>query len=121
MRLLCLVVFLAVTCRMDATIIGQNEPAQSITRQRIAMLPVEQRAAWTAYLERSERQMLVDKAALAAERAGMTAVPGLPKEGSTARSVPLMREAAWYGSPEAVHTAAVIVSFQTPRVDGART
>ncbi len=78
------------------------------------MLPAKDRAAWTAYLERSQKQMQVDKATLAAERKPGAPEPPLPKEGFSARTMPLNREAEWYGTPEARHVADVIVSFQTP-------
>lgn len=78
------------------------------------MLPAKDRAPWMAYLERSQKQMQIDRATLAAERAAGTPEPPLPKEGFSARSMPLNRDAAWYGTPEARHVADVIVSFQTP-------
>lgn len=78
------------------------------------MLPAKDRAAWTAYLERSQKQMEVDKATLAAERKPGMPEPPLPKEGFSARTMPLNREAEWYGTPEARHVVDVIVSFQTP-------
>ncbi len=97
-----------------AAAIGKSEPAQAISRERIASLPAAERTAWTAYLDRSERQRATDHATLAAERKGMAVTPELPKESSAARSIPLTREASWYGSAEARHIADVIVSFQTP-------
>jgi PelA/Pel-15E family pectate lyase len=78
------------------------------------MLPAKDRAAWTAYLERSQKQTQIDKATLAAERTAGAPEPPLPKEGFSARTMPLNREAAWYGTEEARHVADVIVSFQTP-------
>src|ERR1700733_9667048 len=105
--------FLAATPPSSA-VIGTSKPAESITAARIATLPVKDRAAWTAYLERSQKQMQIDKATLAAERAAGTPEPPLPKEGFSARSMPLNHDASWYGTPEARHVADVIVSFQTP-------
>jgi pectate lyase, PelA/Pel-15E family len=95
-------------------VIGVSKPAQSITAERIAQLPAKDRAAWTAYLERSQKQMRVDRAALAAERTPGMPEPPMPKESFSGRSMPLHRDAAWYGTPEARHIADVIVSFQTP-------
>lgn len=97
-----------------AAIVGHSVAAQSLTAERIAALPVAQRGAWMAYLRQSERQWTADQAALAAERAGLAAVPAEPLVGSPTRSMPLKHEAAWYGSAEARHIADVIVSFQTP-------
>ncbi len=83
-------------------------------RGRIAELPAKDRAPWTAYLDRSQKQMRIDRAVLAAERTPGLPEPPQPKESFSARSIPLHREAAWYATPEARHIADVIVSFQTP-------
>ena len=99
---------------LNASVIGTSKPAESITAERIAQLPAKDRAAWAAYLDRSQKQMLADRAALAAERTPGAPVPPLPQEGFAARSMPLDRDAAWYGTAEAHHLADVIVSFQTP-------
>jgi PelA/Pel-15E family pectate lyase len=97
-----------------AAVIGNSKPAESITAARIATLPAKDRAAWMAYLERSQKQMQADRGALAAERtAGAPELP-MPKEGFSGRTMPLDRDAAWYSTPEARHIADVIVSFQTP-------
>lgn len=99
---------------LQASVIGTSRPAESITPERIAQLPANERAAWTSYLDRSEKQMQADRNALATERANLATVPPLPKEGYSARSMPLDRDAAWYGSADAHHIADIIVSFQTP-------
>ena len=109
-----LCVLLLAACQLHATVIGASTAAESITPARIAKLPASQRQAWLDYLQRSERQMALDKAALAAERKGLATIPPLPKEGVGARSMPLHRDPAWYATPEARHVADVIVSFQTP-------
>jgi PelA/Pel-15E family pectate lyase len=98
----------------SAAIIGINQPAPSITAERIAKLPPALRAAWRAYLTRSEAQRAADKAALAAERVPGTPVPPPPPENARADSMPLDRDDAWYATPEARHVADNIVSFQTP-------
>jgi PelA/Pel-15E family pectate lyase len=105
---------LLVASPLLSAVIGTSRPAESITAARIATLPAKERGAWTAYLERSAKQMQVDKATLAAERTASAPEPELPKEGFSARTMPLNRDAAWYGTPEARHIADVIVSFQTP-------
>jgi PelA/Pel-15E family pectate lyase len=115
-RLLCtrsLLLGLLVSTPLSSAVIGTSKPAESITPARIATLPAKDRAAWTAYLERSQKQMEVDRATLAAERAGGPE-PSLPKEGFSARTMPLNRDAEWYGTTEARRVADVIVSFQTP-------
>ena len=97
-----------------AAVIGTSKPAESISAARIAMLPAKDRAAWMAYLERSQKQMQADRNALAAERTPGAPEPSMPKEGFSARTMPLDRYAAWYGTAEARHVADIIVSFQTP-------
>lgn len=109
-----LIASLLVFIPLHAAVIGISKPAESVTAARIAQLPAKDRAAWTAYLEHSQRQMRIDHATLAAERTPGAPEPPLPKESFSARSMPLHRDAAWYGTPEARHIADVIVSFQTP-------
>jgi PelA/Pel-15E family pectate lyase len=109
----CLVAFVASPTGW-ASVIGRSESAQSLTVERISALPASERGAWLAYLQRSEQQEKLDRAALASERQGMKSLPSDPPLGFSARSMPLDREASWYGSPEARHIADVIVSFQTP-------
>ncbi len=105
---------LIVTMPLYSAVIGTSKPAESITAARIATLPAKDRAAWTAYLERSQKQMQIDRATLAAERTAGAPEPPTPKEGFSARTMPLNRDTAWYGTAEARHVADVIVSFQTP-------
>jgi PelA/Pel-15E family pectate lyase len=105
---------LAATITLNAAVIGTSQPAESITAERIAQLPAKDRSAWNAYLERSQKQMQADRAALAAERTPGTPIPPIPKESFSARSMSLDQDAAWYGTPEARHIADVIVSFQIP-------
>lgn len=102
------------SCVGSATVIGKSEPAQSLTSARISTLPASERGAWISYLQRSEQQEKLDRAALASERQGMKELPPEPKLGFSARSMPLDREASWYGSADARHIADVIISFQTP-------
>jgi PelA/Pel-15E family pectate lyase len=99
---------------LNAEVIATSQPAEPITAARIAQLPASERAAWTAYLDRSQRQMQADRAALAAERTAKSPIPPLPKSAYSASTVPLDRDATWYSSGEARHIADVIVSFQTP-------
>jgi PelA/Pel-15E family pectate lyase len=101
--------------RSNASVVGMNPPAQSLTRERVKQLPAAERTQWLAYLDRSEQKRMADKDTFAAEmkRAGITAILE-PPHGYGARSVPLDREPGWYAGPEAAHIADVIVSFQTP-------
>jgi PelA/Pel-15E family pectate lyase len=105
---------LLVATPVSSAVIGTSKPAESITAVRIAALPKKDRGVWMAYLERSRKQMQVDRAALAAERTAGAPELAIPKEGFSARTMPLNRDAAWYGTAEARHIADVIASFQTP-------
>jgi len=98
-----------------AAIIGTSTAAPPLTIDRIAQLPAAKRAAWNEYLQRSDRQMAADRAALAGElrRAGLEH-PLTPPSGSSARSLPLSRPPEWYGSAEAKRLAEIAASFQTP-------
>jgi PelA/Pel-15E family pectate lyase len=109
-----LVVHLAFLSSLQASVIGTSKPAEPITEARIAELPARDRAAWSAYLERSQKQRQTDQATLAAERKSMTSDPPVAKEGFAGRTMPLDRAAAWYASPEAQHIAQTMLSFQTP-------
>src|SRR5438477_2639252 len=93
-RILMLGLFVATS--LSSAVIGVNKPAESITAARIAALPKKDRAMWMAYLDRSQRQMQVDRATLAAERTPGMPEPPMPQEGFGARSIPLDRNAAWY-------------------------
>lgn len=109
---LCLAVLALGTA--DANTIGQIQPAQAITAQRIAALPADQAAAWAQYLARSQAAMAQDKAVLAQERAGLADIPPVPEGGASEKSMPLDRDTAWYASAPALAVAANILSFQTP-------
>jgi PelA/Pel-15E family pectate lyase len=99
---------------LHATVIGTSKAAESITAARIALLPVKDRAAWRRYLRRSQIQMKRNRVALAEERRTGEPEPAMPKESGGVKTMPLHREADWYGTPEARHIADVILSFQTP-------
>jgi PelA/Pel-15E family pectate lyase len=110
--------FLAITLsapHASAAVIGASVAAPSITSERIAALPRAQQAVWRDYLARSARQLQADRAFLQNElkTAGL-ASELIPPNGSAARSMPLNRPAAWYGSAEARRIADIVVSFQTP-------
>jgi PelA/Pel-15E family pectate lyase len=99
---------------LHGAVIGVSRPAESLTMARVKALPASEREAWVAYVARSQEQMARDKAVLAKEREGLAEMPGLPKQGFSARSIPIHREAAFYRSDEARHVAEVVLSFQTP-------
>jgi PelA/Pel-15E family pectate lyase len=106
--------FALIAPTLHAAVIGTSQPAQSITPARIAALPFAQRQPWLDYLDRSERQMLADRAALAAERKSLATIPPLPKESGNAHTIPLNHDPAWYATPEARRIGDIVLSFQTP-------
>lgn len=112
-RVCCLLLTLA-ALEARATIVGSGTPAQSLTADRIATLPEAQRALWSEYLARSERQMAADRAALATERIGLRVLPPPPREIEGSRGALPQRDSSWYSSAEARHVADIILSFQTP-------
>lgn len=107
-------VLLALSAPAFAAQIGTIPPAQPLTAERVAALPAPERAVWAAYLARSDAARAADRAALAAERQGMTTWPAPPETGHSETSMPLDQPAAWYGSDAARTVVANILSFQTP-------
>lgn len=99
---------------VSATVVGHSVAAQALTAERISKLPAAERAEWMSYLRRSEHQESIDRASLASERKGLATIPPEPPPGFSARSMPMDREASWYGTSEARHIADVVVSFQIP-------
>lgn len=109
--------FLTVAANLPAKVIGTNVVAESLTADRIEKFaPKQDRAAWLAYLHRSEEQMKVDRATLAAELKPGQPAPPQPEEsrGGFGQGMSLRHEPAYYGTAPARHIADVIVSFQTP-------
>jgi PelA/Pel-15E family pectate lyase len=97
----------------SAKTIGVNVIAQSVTRERIATLPRSQRKAWLAYLERSEKQKLIDKQTLAAEqKSAGNAKPQHAPFGFGGRGMSIDRPAEWWASDEALKAARNIVTWQ---------
>ena len=100
----------------QASVVGSMTTPEPVSRERILRdVPADRRAVWLAYLERSEKQMAADRAALEAERktAGVPADASAPA-GHNARSLPLDRDAAFYASAEAAKLATNLLSYQTP-------
>ncbi|HWG17377.1 MAG TPA: pectate lyase [Acidobacteriaceae bacterium] len=109
---------LAPACALlAANVIGTNVIAPSLTAERINQLaPKKDRAAWLAYLQRSEAQMKTDRATLAAELKPGETAPPQPAEGrgGFGGGMSLRHDDAYYATAPAKHIADVIVSFQTP-------
>jgi PelA/Pel-15E family pectate lyase len=110
-----LALLLAFVQALPAAIIGTNPPAQPLTAERIAALPLAQQSVWKDYLERSTRQWQADQAFFQAEmREHGIRQPVVPPSGRSVKSIPLDRPASWYAMSEARRIADIIVSFQTP-------
>lgn len=106
---------LALSSSAFAAQIGTIPPAQALTAERVATLPATERAAWADYLARSDAQRMADRAALAAERKGLSTWPAPPaSRGDGAASMPLDKPADWYGSDAALLIARNVLSYQTP-------
>lgn len=103
---------LTVAAPAVAATIGVNTPARSLTLDRLKEVPASQRAAWAAYIKRSQAQMKADRDSLAAELKPGEAAPPPPTAGSG--NMPLDKDPAWYAGPQARAIADTIVSFQTP-------
>lgn len=101
---------------VQAKVIGQNVPANPLTAEYVkTTLPKAQQAAWLEYIDRSAKQQARDRAAWAAEfKTSGLDKPVIPKQGYSARSMPTDKDAAWYGSDDALKIADTILSFQTP-------
>lgn len=104
----------AVVMPAHAAVVGSMAPPDSLSADRIKALPAAEQAQWLAYLAASDKQLAADKAALAAERVGLSAIPAPAKDGDGEKTMPLNETAAFYASVQARHVADVIVSFQTP-------
>ena len=116
MRSLFLAAVVSVLVPLHADVIGVSKPAESLTVARVnATLPVAERTPWLVYLRRSQQQLSFDQDELFIERSHLAGpVPEMPKEGSAARGMPADRDLAYYKTPEALHTAETILSFQIP-------
>jgi PelA/Pel-15E family pectate lyase len=112
-----LLVLSPVCSALAANVVGTNVVAPSLTVERIQNLaPKKDRAAWLAYVKRSEEQMKLDKATLAAELKPGEAAPPQPAEGrgGFGGGISLRHDDAYFATAPARHIADVVVSFQTP-------
>jgi PelA/Pel-15E family pectate lyase len=106
---------LGLAAASPAAIIGTNPPAQPLTSDRVAGLPVAEQPAWKVYLRNSNQQLIADQAQLNAEALehGFTNFT-VPPEGRGVAGIPLQKERDWYAGTEAARLADNIVSYQTP-------
>ena len=116
MRTLLVAALVSVVLPFHAEVIGVSKPAESLTVARVnATLPEADRAAWVGYLRRSQQQLSFDQDEIFIEKSHLTGpAPEYPKESGAGRSMPLDRDDAYYKTPEALHVAETILSFQIP-------
>lgn len=116
MRTLLLAALVSIVLPFHAEVIGVSKSAESLTVARVnATLPEAERAPWLAYLRRSQQQLSFDQDEIFIEKSHLTGpVPDYPKESGSGRSMPVDRDDAYYKTPEALHVAETILSFQIP-------
>ena len=116
MRTLFLAALVSIVFPFHAEVIGVSKPAESLTVARVnATLPEAERAPWLAYLRRSQQQLSFDQDEIFIEKSHLSGpVPDYPKESGAGRSMPVDRDDAYYKTPEALHVAETILSFQIP-------
>ncbi len=96
-----------------AKTIGRNQPAQAVTRERIAKLAKNRQRAWLEYLERSEKQKAIDKRTLAREqKAAGNTNPQHAQLGFGGRGLRANHPDAWWSSDEALAAARNIITWQ---------
>lgn len=102
-----------------APLTAQTRPSvrafERLTPERLATLPEAERAAWQAYLDRSQAAAEKERDLMAAEcrqlgQPKAQAAPGSSQEFEKDSSV----ADAWYGSAEAGREADAVLSYQTP-------
>ncbi|MEC5385310.1 pectate lyase [Uliginosibacterium sp. H3] len=95
--------------------IRKNTETSPLTQTRIDTEAGSLKSAFTTYLSNSNAARAADKAALKAERSGLSSVPsarGSDKAGPD--TMPLSEAASYYASSNALAIAREIVSFQVP-------
>ncbi len=97
---------------LSAAVIGTNKPPLPLTAERIATLENNQRAAWTAYLERSDKFRAADRARLETElkSAGLPTLLVPPK----GPAIGLVQPPEFWAGADAARWAENLISFQTP-------
>ena len=107
------VLLVLVSVRIAAqTVFGAEDLA--IIRTRIGLLPKERQASWQKYLDRSARQMKIDRDAIDAE----VKSHGLKDSFAPTEAVDFKFDSkkpdAWFAGEEASRIADIIVTYQTP-------
>jgi PelA/Pel-15E family pectate lyase len=93
----------------------EPHPFEMVTSERIAALPEDQRAAWTAWLAKSQEQAQDEREMLAAECRGLRAAISKPAPASHEEfEFPSKVDAASFGSAESSTLADAVLSYQTP-------
>jgi PelA/Pel-15E family pectate lyase len=116
MRIVLSAALLGFVIPLQASVLGVSKPAPSLTVERInSTLPASEREPWLTYLRRSQQQLSFDQDEQFIERNHMEPpYPPVPKEGFGARAMPADRDLDFYKTPQALHVAETILSFQLP-------
>jgi PelA/Pel-15E family pectate lyase len=86
-----------------------------LTPERLSALPEAERAAWTAYMKRSEERRATDFSIYAAECRKLNQAVGKPAPGNSAElEMDNDTPESWYAGPEAKALADAAISYQTP-------
>jgi PelA/Pel-15E family pectate lyase len=88
--------------------------SEPITLNRIGQLPASERAAWKAYLQRSQTNALTDQATVQAEVAANHMTNALRAPSGGDYKLKAEPGDAWFASDEAKQLADAILSYQTP-------
>ncbi len=100
---------------LPALLQSEEKPLTLLTPELIAKLPEAERSGWEAYLSRSRESAAKERALLAAEcraagREGSEPAPNDRAEFEFDSDTPV----EWYGRPENIALAAIVISYQTP-------
>lgn len=93
----------------------EPHPFEMVTPERIATLPIDQGAAWTAYMVKSQEYAKDEREVLASECRALRAAiskPAPAQEGEF--EFPSQADPAFFGSAEALKIADTVLSYQTP-------
>ena len=88
--------------------------AEPVSADRIAQLPESERAAWTAWFERSQANARADAAALQAEVASNNLASAIKAPSGGDFKLSFKAGDPWFASDEAKQLADVVLSYQTP-------
>jgi PelA/Pel-15E family pectate lyase len=115
---------IALLVGLGAACVATGQPARSplpapvdgelLAQERIAALPRSERAAWERYLERSQRQAELDRAAMEAELRTLGRDRWIPAPYARGKLLQEPKPDPWFGGDDARRMAEAVLSYQTP-------